>query len=162
MLAEAGDSRQPFHPVPVDQRGRLIEAYSRLLHDPDQSVRERAGVAWSTWESSTITLLQQPDTIERFTEPAFAVAFARIENHYFMNKGWFEPEQLLRDAHKLKDIPGVIVQGRYDMCTPAFTAWALHQAWPEADFQMIPDAGHSFEEPGIRAALIEATDRFAR
>lgn len=148
-------------PVPVDERGRLIEAYSRLLHDPDQSTRERAGVAWSTWESSTITLLQHPETIERFTEPAFAVAFARIENHYFMNKGWFEPEQLLRDAAKLKDIPGVIVQGRYDMCTPAFTAWALHQAWPEADFQMIPDAGHSFEEPGIRAALLDATDRFA-
>ncbi|WEO76955.1 prolyl aminopeptidase [Cryobacterium sp. SO2] len=148
-------------PVPVDERGRLIEAYSRLLHDPDQSVRERAGVAWSTWESSTITLLQHPETIERFTEPAFAVAFARIENHYFMNKGWFEPEQLIRDAHKLRDIPGAIVQGRYDMCTPAFTAWALHKAWPEADFQMIPDAGHSFEEPGIRAALLDATDRFA-
>ncbi|MET0954299.1 MAG: prolyl aminopeptidase [Cryobacterium sp.] len=148
-------------PVPVAERGRLIEAYSRLLHDPDQAVRERAGVAWSTWESSTITLLQSPATIERFTEPSFAVAFARIENHYFMNKGWFEPEQLLRDATKLTDIPGVIVQGRYDMCTPAVTAWALHQAWPEADFQLIPDAGHSFEEPGIRAALLDATDRFA-
>ena len=148
-------------PVPENERGHLIEAYSRLLRDPDQAVRERAGVAWSTWESSTITLLQSPDTIERFTEPAFAVAFARIENHYFMNQGWFEPEQLIRDAHKLADIPGVIVQGRYDMCTPAFTAWALHQAWPEADFRMIPDAGHSFEEPGIRDALLDATDRFA-
>jgi len=148
-------------PVPVDERGRLIEAYGRLLHDPDQAVRERAGVAWSTWESSTITLLQQPETIARFTEPSFAVAFARIENHYFTNRGWFEPNQLIRDADRLKDIPGVIVQGRYDMCTPAFTAWELHQAWPEADFRLIPDAGHSFDEPGNLDAIIEATDRFA-
>ncbi len=148
-------------PVPVEQRGRLIEAYGRLLHDPDRAVRERAGIAWSTWESSTITLLQQPDTIARFTEPAFAVAFARIENHYFTNRGWFEPNQLIRDADRLKNIPGVIVQGRYDMCTPAFTAWELHQAWPEADFRLIPDAGHSFDEPGNLDAIIEATDRFA-
>ena len=148
-------------PVPVDERGRLIEAYGRLLHDPDLAVRERAGVAWSTWESSTITLLQQPDVIAKFTEPAFAVAFARIENHYFTNRGWFEENQLIRDAGRLKDIPGVIVQGRYDMCTPAFTAWELHQAWPEADFRLIPDAGHSFDEPGNLDAIIEATDRFA-
>lgn len=148
-------------PVPVDERGHLIEAYGRLLNDPDQAVRERAGIAWSTWESSTITLLQQPETIAHFTEPAFAVAFARIENHYFQNGGWFEPNQLIRDAGKLKDIPGVIVQGRYDMCTPAFTAWELHKAWPEAEFHMIPDAGHAFDQPGNLDAIIEATDRFA-
>ncbi|TFD77233.1 prolyl aminopeptidase [Cryobacterium sp. Sr8] len=148
-------------PVPVDVRGHLIEAYGRLLNDPDQAVRERAGIAWSTWESSTITLLQQPETIAHFTEPAFAVAFARIENHYFQNGGWFEPNQLIRDAGKLKDIPGVIVQGRYDMCTPAFTAWELHKAWPEAEFQMIPDAGHAFDQPGNLDAIIAATDRFA-
>lgn len=148
-------------PVPVEERSRLIQAYGKLLHDADQSVRERAGVAWSKWESSTITLLQQPDTIAKFTEPAFAVAFARIENHYFQNNGWFEPNQLIRDAGMLKDVPGVIVQGRYDMCTPAFTAWDLHQAWPEAEFTLIPDAGHAFDEPGILNALIEATDRFA-
>ncbi|MCI4658016.1 prolyl aminopeptidase [Cryobacterium zhongshanensis] len=148
-------------PVPVEERGKLIEAYGRLLHDPDRYVRERAGVAWSTWESSTITLLQQPATIARFTEPDFAVAFARIENHYFRNLGWFEPGQLIRDAGRLSEIPGVIVQGRYDMCTPAFTAWELHKNWPEADFRMIPDAGHSFEEPGNLDAIIEATDRFA-
>ena len=148
-------------PVPVDVRGHLIEAYGRLLNDPDQAVRERAGIAWSTWESSTITLLQQPETIAHFTEPAFAVAFARIENHYFQNGGWFEPNQLIRDAGKLKGIPGVIVQGRYDMCTPAFTAWELHKAWPEAEFQMIPDAGHAFDQPGNLDAIIAATDRFA-
>jgi len=150
-----------IEPVPEDDRGHLIEAYSRLLHDPDQAVRERAGIAWSKWESSTITLLQNPDVIARFTEPSFAVAFARIENHYFMNDGWFEPNQLIRDAGTLKAIPAVIVQGRYDMCTPPFTAWELHKAWPEADFKMIPDAGHAFDEPGNLDALIEATDRFA-
>jgi proline iminopeptidase len=148
-------------PVPENERGHLIQAYGRLLHDDDRSVRERAGIAWSTWESSTITLLQQPETIARFTEPSFAVAFARIENHYFRNSGWFTPEQLIRESSRLKDVPGVIVQGRYDMCTPAFTAWDLHRAWPEADFRMIPDAGHAFDEPGILDALVEATDRFA-
>ena len=148
-------------PVPVDERGHLIEAYGRLLNDPDQEVRERAGIAWSKWESSTITLLQQPETIAKFTEPSYAVAFARIENHYFTHDGFFEPNQLIRDADKLKDIPGVIVQGRYDMCTPPFTAWELHKAWPEAEFHMIPDAGHAFDEPGNLDAIIEATDRFA-
>ncbi len=148
-------------PVPENERGHLIEAYGRLLNDPDQAVRERAGIAWSTWESSTITLLQQPETIAKFSQPEYAVAFARIENHYFRNRGWFTEEQLIRESTKLKDIPGVIVQGRYDMCTPAFTAWALHTAWPEADFRMIPDAGHAFDEPGILDALVEATDRFA-
>lgn len=148
-------------PVPEDERGHLIEAYGRLLHDPNQAVRERAGIAWSTWESSTITLLQQPDTIAKFSQPAYAVAFARIENHYFRNKGWFSPDQLIQDSTRLKDIPGVIVQGRYDMCTPAFTAWDLHTAWPEAQFRMIPDAGHAFDEPGILDALVEATDQFA-
>ncbi|MEO6201522.1 MAG: prolyl aminopeptidase [Cryobacterium sp.] len=148
-------------PVPLDERGHLIKAYGRLLNDPDREVRERAGIAWSKWESSTITLLQQQETIAKFTEPAFAVAFARIENHYFTHGGWFEPNQLIRNAARLHDIPGVIVQGRYDMCTPPFTAWELHQTWPEADFRMIPDAGHAFDEPGNLDAIIEATDRFA-
>jgi proline iminopeptidase len=148
-------------PVPVDERGRLIRAYSRLLNDPDPAVHIPAGVAWSRWESSTITLLPRPEVVESFTEQQYAVAFARIENHYFMNLGWFEEEQLIRDAGKLAGIPAVIVQGRYDACTPAMTAWDLHRAWPEAEFHLIPDAGHAFDEPGILDALIEATDRFA-
>lgn len=148
-------------PVPEDQRGRLIEAYSRLLNDPDPAVHVPAAKAWSRWESSTITLLQDADLIDHFTEDAFAVAFARIENHFFMNEGWFYDGQLIAEAGKLKDIPGVIIQGRYDMCTPAVTAWDLHRAWPEAEFRMIPDAGHSFQESGIFAAIVEATDRFA-
>lgn len=148
-------------PVPEAERGSCIAAYHRLLNDPDRAVHGPAAVAWSTWEASGITLLPQPAVVARFAEPAYALAFARIENHYFVNLGWFEPNQLIRDASKLRDIPAVIVQGRYDVCTPAVTAWDLHQAWPEAEFLMIPDAGHSFDEPGILNALIEATDRFA-
>lgn len=149
-------------PVPVEERGQLIKAYSRLLNDPDPAVHGPAAVAWSRWESSTITLLPDPDLVNAFTEVAFAVAFARIENHYFMNGGWYDDGQLIRDAVKLRDIPGVIIQGRYDMCTPAVTAWDLHKAWPEAEFTIIPDAGHSFSEPGILDAIIGATDAFAR
>jgi proline iminopeptidase len=147
--------------VPEDERGRLIKAYSRLLNDPDPAVHGPAAVAWSRWESSTITLLPRPDVVASFTEQQYAVAFARIENHYFMHLGWFEEEQLIRDAEKLRDIPAVIVQGRYDVCTPPMTAWDLHRAWPEAEFTMVPDAGHAFDEPGILDAVIEATDRFA-
>ncbi|KQY59882.1 proline iminopeptidase [Aeromicrobium sp. Root495] len=148
-------------PVPPEQRGRLVEAYSRLLNDPDPAVHVPAAKAWSRWESSAITLLPDESLVEHFTEDAFAVAFARIENHFFMHGGWFEDGQLIRDASSLKDVPAVIVQGRYDMCTPAVTAWDLHRAWPEAELRMIPDAGHAFTEPGILDAIIEATDRFA-
>jgi proline iminopeptidase len=148
-------------PLPVVERGHVIRAYNRLLNDPDPDVHGPAGIAWSRWESSTISLLPRPDMVETFSEPGYAVAFARIENHYFVNGGWFEEGQLIRNAGMLRDIPAVIVQGRYDVCTPPMTAWDLHRAWPEADFQLIPDAGHMFDEPGILDALIEATDRFA-
>ena len=149
-------------PVPVEQRDRLVEAYSRLLNDPDPAVHVPAAKAWSRWESSTITLRQDAAMIEQFTEDAFAVAFARIENHFFMNQGWFGDGQLIAEAVRLTDIPSVIVQGRYDMCTPATTAWDLHRAWPEAEFRMIADAGHSLSEPGILDAVVEATDRFVQ
>lgn len=148
-------------PVPDDQRGRLVQAYSRLLNDPDPAVHIPAGKAWARWESSAITLLPDEGLVAHFTEDAFAVAFARIENHFFMHAGWMDDGQLIAEAGRLKDIPGVIVQGRYDMCTPATTAWDLHRAWPEAELRMIPDAGHAFTEPGILDAIIEATDRFA-
>ncbi|WP_431278378.1 prolyl aminopeptidase [Leifsonia poae] len=150
-----------LEPVPPLERGHLIKAYTRLLNSPDPEVHGPAAVAWSRWESSTITLLPRPEVVEAFTEEKYAVAFARIENHYFTHLGWFEDEQLIRDAPKLRDIPAVIVQGRYDACTPPMTAWDLHRAWPEAEFKMIPDAGHAFDEPGILDAVIEATDRFA-
>ncbi|MDO9395759.1 MAG: prolyl aminopeptidase [Herbiconiux sp.] len=148
-------------PVPEAERGALIQAYHRLLTDPDPAVHGPAGVAWSTWEASSLTLLPRPELVAAFAEPAYALAFARIENHYFVNEGWLEPGQLLRDASRLRSIPGVIVQGRYDLCTPAVTAWELHRAWPEAELCLIPDAGHAFDEPGILDALITATDGFA-
>ncbi|WP_210507734.1 prolyl aminopeptidase [Naasia sp. SYSU D00057] len=148
-------------PVPEEERGDLMGAYSRLLSDPDPAVHGPAAVAWSTWEGSTITLRRREDIVTNFADPRYALAFARIENHYFVHGGWMEDGQLIRDASRLANIPGVIVQGRYDICTPPTTAWDLHRAWPEADFRMIPDAGHAYDEPGILDALIEATDRFA-
>jgi proline iminopeptidase len=148
-------------PVPVAERGALIDAYSRLLHDPDPAVSTAAGVAWSTWEAGSLTLVPRDDLVATFGEPSYALAFARIENHYFMNRGWFEPGQLIRDAHRLRHIPAVIVHGRYDLCTPAYIAWDLHRAWPEAELHLIADAGHAFDEPGILDALITATDMFA-
>jgi proline iminopeptidase len=148
-------------PVPGVERGGIIAAYARLLADPDPAVHGPAAVAWSTWEASGITLLPKPEVVARFAEPTYALAFARIENHYFMHGGWMEDGQLIRDAHLLRGIPTEIVQGRYDMCTPPATAWDLHRALPEARFTMVPDAGHAFDEPGILDALIEATERAA-
>lgn len=150
-------------PVPAERRtaGGLIEAYARLLADPDPAVHGPAAVAWATWEANGVTLLPNPDTVADFSDPAYALAFARIENHYFTHDGWFEPDQLLRDAHLVSHIPTVIVQGRYDMCTPAVTAYDLHRALPDAQFVMVDDAGHAYSEPGILRALVAATDRFA-
>ena len=145
-----------------DFTGDTIAAYHDLLFHPDPAVNVPAAVAWSTWEAGTITLLPPPEElVSKFSESAFALAFARIENHYFRHGGWFREGQLIANAHRLTGIPGVIVQGRYDVATPAVTAYDLHQAWPEADFQIVTDAGHSSSEPGITAALIAATDRFA-
>lgn len=150
-------------PVPEAERrpGGLIDAFARLLADPDPAVHGPAAVAWATWEANGVTLLPNPELVAEFADPAYALAFARIENHYFTHDGWFEPDQLLRDAPLLAGIPTVIVQGRYDMCTPATTAHELHRALPDAEFVMVDDAGHAFSEPGILAALVEATDRFA-
>ena len=143
------------------ERETYIAAYHRALSDPDPAVHGPAAVAWTTWESATVTLLQRPEMIAESAEASHATAFARIENHFFLHHGWLTEGQLVRDAGLLRDIPGVIVQGRYDMCTPAMTAWDLHRAWPEAEFVIVPDAGHAFDEPGILDALVRATDRFA-
>lgn len=149
--------------IPEAERGDLVAAYHRRLFDADPAVHKPAGVAWTVWEHSTIRLIPDSAAIAAArTDTAMAVAFARIENHYFSNGGWMEDGQLIRDAaEKLTGIPGVIVQGRYDACTPATTAWDLHRAWPEATFEMIPDAGHAASEPGIVDALVRATDSFA-
>jgi proline iminopeptidase len=149
-------------PIPILERSQLMEAYHRRLADPDPAVHVPAAVAWSRWEAANLTLLPDAELIEAMTEPRAAVAFARIENHYFLHGGWFEPEQLIANVGRIRGIPAVIVQGRYDVCTPAMTAWDLHRAWPEADFVMIPDAAHAASEPGIAAALRAATDRFAQ
>ncbi|WP_052007632.1 prolyl aminopeptidase [Microbacterium sp. TS-1] len=151
-------------PVPVIERSRLIEAYHRLLTDPDPAVHVPAAQAWTRWEASTVTLRPDPELVAGMTEAESATAFARIENHYFLHGGWLREGQLIEDAAsgRLRGIPGVIVQGRYDACTPPMTAWDLHRAWPEAEFVLVDDAGHSAGEPGIAAALVAATDRFAR
>lgn len=148
-------------PIPETERHDLMAAYRRRLTHADPAIQQQAASAWSLWEGETITLLENAEYASQFGDPHYALAFARIENHYFVNEGFFEEGQLIRDAHLLRDIPGVIIQGRYDVATPAATAWALHKAWPEARFVMVPDAGHAFSEPGILHHLIEATDSFA-
>ncbi|MEC9463062.1 MAG: prolyl aminopeptidase, partial [Pseudomonadota bacterium] len=148
-------------PIPEHERHEMMAAYRRRLTGTDREEQLRCAVAWSSWEGETITLLPNPDYSDHFYDPEFALAFARIENHFFVHAGWLEEGQLLRDAYKLKDIPGVIIHGRYDMPCPAKYAWALHKAWPKADFHLIEGAGHAYLEPGILDQLIRATDRFA-
>ncbi|GGM10638.1 prolyl aminopeptidase [Nakamurella endophytica] len=149
-------------PVPVAERDDCIAAYHRLLSDPDPAVHVPAGLAWSMWETATIRLLERADLVAAEADrPLEAVAFARIENHYFRHGGWLTEGQLVDGAAALSGIPAVIIQGRYDVCTPAVTAWELHRAWPGSELVMVPDAGHAFDEPGILDALVTATDRFA-
>lgn len=147
--------------IPEAERGDLMSAYHRRLTSADPAVRVAAAKAWSVWEGSTSFLMQDPAHISGTAEDEFALAFARIECHYFVNGGFFEhDDQLLRNVHKIKHIPGVIVQGRYDVVCPARSAWDLNRAWPESDLRIVQDAGHSAFEPGIVHELIEATDRF--
>ena len=149
-------------PIPVEERGDLIAAYRKRLTGDDPVERLRTAKAWSLWEGRTITLLPSARHQQSHADDQNALAFARIENHYFVHDGFMECDgQLLRDAHKLHGIPGTIIQGRYDACTPARTAWELHKAWPQAVFHLVPDAGHAFDEPGTLARLIEATDTYA-
>jgi proline iminopeptidase len=147
--------------IPRDERGDLVAAYRRRLTAEDHEVKLAAARAWSTWEALTVTVLPRPEVIAEFQEEHKAVAIARIENHYMANKGWLEEGQLLAGAEKLRGIPGVIVQGRHDCCTPPSAAWKLKQAWPEVDLQIVPDGGHLYDEPGILDGLVRATDRFA-
>jgi len=148
-------------PIPEDERGDLIAAYRRRLVGDDPAEQLRAARAWSLWEGETITLLPEPATSDKFGEDAFALAFARIENHYFTHGGWLGEGQLIRDAHRLAGIPGAIIHGRYDMPCPLRYAYELHKAWPEAEFHIVEGAGHAYSEPGILDRLIRATDRFA-
>ena len=148
-------------PIPIEERQDFIAAYYKRLTSDDPQVQLEAAKAWSVWEGSTSKLYPDNNLMARFGESEFAIAFARIECHYFINKGFFESEnQLLVNVDKIRQIPGVIVQGRYDIVCPMKSAWELHRAWPEAEFIVVPDAGHSMSEPGIKSALISATDQF--
>ncbi|TWG67630.1 MULTISPECIES: prolyl aminopeptidase [unclassified Aminobacter] len=147
-------------PIPEEERGDLMAAYRKRLTHPDRKVQLEAARAWSLWEGETITLLPNPNAAS-FGEDDYALAFARIENHFFTHGAWLDEGQLLRDAHKLRGIPGLIVHGRYDMPCPAKYAWLLSKAWPDAEFYLIEGAGHAYNEPGILDRLIYATDKFA-
>jgi len=148
--------------IPEVEQCNLISAFHRRLTGNDEEEKLKCATAWSVYELSTSRLEVDPAYIKRAEEDGkFAIAFARIETHYFANGGFFEVEgQLLRDAHIIKDIPGVIVQGRYDMVCPFKSAWDLHKVWPKAELKIVPDAGHSCKEVGIIHDLVEATDKY--
>ena len=149
--------------IPEVERGDLMSAYHRRLTSTDAKTRTDAARAWSVWEGATSFLWQDKSHIESSAEDEFALAFARIECHYFVNGGFFEhDDQLLRNVERIRNIPAVIVQGRYDVVCPLRSAWDLHRAWPEAVLHIVQDAGHSAFEPGIVHELVEATDRFGR
>lgn len=149
-------------PIPPAERGDMIGAYFKRLTSPNPKIRRQAAHAWSLWEGVTSRLLIHPEHLKRFSNAKFADAFARIECHYFINGGFLKSDdQLLTNAHRLKKIPGIIIQGRYDIVCPMRSAWDLRRSWPQAKFVLVPDAGHSMSEPAIRSALLDATDRFA-
>lgn len=147
--------------VPLAEQDDIMGAYRRRLTDPDRSVRAAAAASWTQWESATVMLRTKPMPRGGSSVSDSTIAFARIENHYFYHGLWLDGDQLIRNADILKDIPGVIVQGRYDIVTPAVTSWQLAQIWTRADYRMVEGAGHAFAEPGILQELIAATDRFA-
>jgi len=150
-------------PIPEAERDDLLHAYHRRLTGEDPAVRQACAKAWSVWEGRSSTLLPNPELVARTGADIFSLAFARIECHYFVNKGFLRTDaQLLEEVGRIRHIPAVIVQGRYDVVCPLESAWALHRAWPEADLRIVVDAGHSANEPGITHELLEATDRFRR
>jgi len=147
--------------IPEPERGNMLEAYYRRLTSEDESVRLEAARAWSVWEGSTSKLIPDQNLIDDFSEASKALPLARIEAHYFINNAFFETDNyLLENVDKIRHIPAVIVQGRYDVVCPMMSAWELHRAWPEAEFIVVGDAGHSATELGITSALLDATDRF--
>ena len=148
--------------IPKEERGDMIAAYHRRLTRSDAGEEIRAARAWSRWEGETLSLFPDPDRVRRFTSDAYARAFARIECHYFVNRGFFPRDgELLLEAHRLAQIPGRIVHGRYDVVTPVRAAWLLHQAWPGSQLRIVPDAGHAMTEPGLIHELVTATRDFA-
>jgi len=147
--------------IPPVERGHLMSAYYRRLTGSDEEEKLKAARAWTTWEMATSRLYLDQEAVNKGEDPKFALAFARIECHYFVHGAWFDKEtQLLDNAHRLRHIPCTIVQGRYDLVCPAKSAFDLHKVWPEAELVVVPDAGHSAKEPGIVSALVEATDKY--
>jgi proline iminopeptidase len=152
---------QYLAPIPEAERSDLLHAYHRRLTGEDEAVRLATARAWSVWEGATVRLLPDPKLVAEFGDPHKALALARIECHYFVNNAFFQgDDHLIERVAGIRRIPAVIVQGRYDVVCPTMSAWELHRAWPEADFQIVPDAGHHAFEPGITDALVQATDRF--
>ena len=149
-------------PIPKAERGDLMTAYYKRLTGDDPEEQVRAAKAWSIWEGGTVSFQPSEERVNAFSSDAFATAFARIECHYFVNGGFFErDDQIIANIDKARHIPAAIVQGRYDVVTPMQTAWELHEAWPEAEFVVVGDAGHAASEPGIIDALVRATNKFA-
>ncbi|MDQ3796434.1 MAG: prolyl aminopeptidase [Pseudomonadota bacterium] len=147
--------------IPVTERGDLVQAYYRRLTGENEVQRMAAAKAWSIWEGRTATLHTNPDVVGHFADPHVALSLARIECHFFVNNCFMTPDQLLGNAHRLGEIPGEIVHGRYDVVCPVEQAWALHRAWPRATLNIVPEAGHSATEPGIADALVRAADAMA-
>ncbi len=147
--------------IPETERNDFMTAYYKRLTSDDEKTRLSAARAWSVWEGSTSKLFPSADLMQHWEGENEALSLARIECHYFMNNSFFPSENyLIENVGKIRHIPTVIVQGRYDVVCPATSAWELHRAFPEADLQIVPDAGHSISEPGITAALVEAMDKF--
>ena len=150
-------------PIPKSERADMIGAYYKRLTSRNSKTLQKAARAWSMWEGATSYLSTNPNYVAQFEDDKFAAAFARIECHYFINRGFMRSDsQLLEDVRRIRKIPAVIVQGRYDVICPIRSAWDLHRAWPEAELRIVPDAGHSSLEPGTTHELVSATDRFAR
>lgn len=151
-----------LEPIPLPERGALIQAFYKRLTGPDQIAQMHAAKAWSVWEGRTATLRPNAQVVDHFAEPHRALSIARIECHYFVNHAFLEPEQLLNNMERIAHLPGVIVHGRYDVICPLENAWQLHQRWPGSELQIIRDAGHSALEPGITDALVRATTQMAK
>jgi len=149
-------------PIPDNERHDLLHAHYRRLTGDDEVARMRSAEAWSVWEGRTATLTPRKEVVDFFSDPHVALALSRIEAHYFVNHIFLDPNQILREAYRLKNIPGIIIHGRYDIVCPVENAWDLHLAWPDSKLEIIPDAGHSASEPGIVNALIQATQDMHR
>jgi proline iminopeptidase len=148
-------------PIPKAERSDMVAAYYKRLTSSDKDVQMTAARAWARWEGASLSLLPDPARVEAFGQPHYALAFARIECHYFQNGGFMETDdQLIANARRLAGIDGVIVHGRYDLCTPIETAWLLHKAWPRAAYRVVDDSGHAMTEPGIIHELVMATESF--